>query len=383
MIEKVESRFFINWAYVILLIAVIFTNVFYEDLANVLCLYPKVNERNYTQVHFINVGQGDAIALTFANGQTMLVDSGTELYSDELLTYLDKMVIKNNTIDFVVLTHPDSDHSSNMLKIINKYKIGKFYRPNVYEISEGKEPYCENYNYKTILDALNNKNIPTYMANSFVYFEAGNAKINFLCPTDGMIADYEGTNSISPVIIVEENNSKLMLTGDIDSKIEERLIDLYGDELDIDILKLAHHGSNNSNSEEFLEHTSPRTAVVSVGENRYGHPSNDTIERILKYDVSNNANLYDNFYSTINDGNIIITLNENLLMQSIDNISKYIFVPYYLFTIIISLVILFFLAKPYMVYLIKYIKFEFENRRYKRLKQKGLLIEKSKKLEKT
>jgi hypothetical protein len=93
--------------------------------------------------------------------------------------------------------------------------------------------------------------------------------------------------------------------------------------------------------------------------------------------------LYDNFYSTIDDGNIIITLNEKLLVQSVDNINKYIFIPYYVFTIIISLVILFFLAKPYIKYLIKYIKFEYENRRYKRLKQKDATIGKSKKIEKT
>lgn len=383
MIKNIGNRFFINWFYVILLIAIIFTNVFYKELEVLLYLYPKINENNITQVHFIDVGQGDAIAIKFANGQTMLIDSGTEQYKDNLFTYLDEIIVINNTIDFLVLTHPDSDHSSNMLDIINKYNIGKFYRPQVYETFEGKEPSCENLNYRKLLQTLIEKNINTYFSDDSVYFEAGNAKINFLSPTNDMISNYNDTNNISPAIVVEENNTKLMLTGDIDSSIEEELISLYGNDLDVDILKLAHHGSKYSNSLDFLNSTTPKIVVASVGENNYGHPANDTIERILEYDVENNTNLYDNFYTTLNDGNVIITLNENLLQQNIKSINKYIFIPYYLFTIILSVVILFLIAKPYLGYLIKYFKFEYENRVYKKNKQKRLNEEKFKKTEKS
>ena len=96
-----------------------------------------------------------------------------------------------------------------------------------------------------------------------------------------------------------------MLTGDISSEIETRIINDYSEDLlDIDVLKLSHHGSYKSNSYRFLESTSPKITVASVGENTYGHPSNETIQRIVDYDSVYSTDLYNNFYTSNKLGSI-------------------------------------------------------------------------------
>jgi len=370
MIEKVKDRTHINWAFTILLILVVFSNIFYFELEKIFYLKPNLKETNFTQVHFIDVGQGDAIAIKFSNGKSMLIDSGTESYRHKLTNYLDNMIVENDTIDYVVLTHPDSDHSSNMSYIIDKYKIEKFYRPPVYETFENKKPSISSNLYKELILKLNDKGINTTINNSSNVLDIGNAKITWLCPTNYMIDNYTDTNNISPVIIVEENDTKLMLTGDIDSDIEESLINLYGENLDIDILKLAHHGSKYSTSDDFLEYTTPKKIVVSVGENTYGHPANDTIERILEYDEENNTNLYANFYSTKEVGNVIITLNKNMLVQNINNIDTYLFLSYFVFSSAIFVIILNIMVKPYITYFVKKSLFDIHNILHKKRKEK-------------
>ena len=105
---------------IILLIAI--SNIFSNKLEILLKLKPDMPSTTNTQIHFIDVGQGDAIAINFSNGKTMLVDSGTEDYREKLINYLDNVVLKEHRkIDYLVLTHPDSDHSSNMSYIVNHY----------------------------------------------------------------------------------------------------------------------------------------------------------------------------------------------------------------------------------------------------------------------
>ena len=124
--------------YLILIMIVLFSITFYKDLEIAFKLYPNYQHNNKsTEIHFIDVGQGDSIAVKFPNGKVMLVDSGTEQYYEKLTTYIDK-ILNVNKIDFLVLTHIDSDHSSNILKLLDRYDVGIFYRPNIYESCENK-----------------------------------------------------------------------------------------------------------------------------------------------------------------------------------------------------------------------------------------------------
>ena len=185
----------------------------------------------------------------------------------------------------------------------------------------------------------------------------------------------DSSNNLSPVIIIEENNNKVMLTGDIDSSIETMLINTYDESvLDVDVLKLAHHGSKNSTSYEFLKATSPDYLIASVGENNYGHPANEILERLLNYDNEFEKNTYNNFYSTLDKGNIVVSLDDIISVDFIANVDDYSFIPYWVFSLVFILVLYYYFAKPYrkefwkkLRFTLKDIKFE-NSSGYKNLK---------------
>ncbi len=334
-------------------------------------LKPNITKSFETQVHFIDVGQGDAIAIKFSNGKTMLVDSGTKEYQHKLQYYLDNVVLDNSkTLDYVLLTHPDVDHSGNMEFILNNYNVKEFFRPEIYELFENKTPYCENLTYRQVIQTLNKLEIPTKFSSEQSLSSDG-ININILSVL-GYFHDLNQieTNEFSPTIIIEDNNTKILLAGDISSETEEKLLRKYPSEmLDVDILKLSHHGSKYSNSYEFLEVTSPKIAVACCGVNTYGHPANDTVQRLLEYDKNNETDLFSNYYTTLDDGNIVITFDNNTTVDIIKNIDTYNFANYYIYTIIVSVFIIYIIILPQIKVWKKDIRFVLQNKRFEKYKQ--------------
>ena len=346
---KVEGRKIVNIVYIIVIIAILFTNFFSSPLSKLLYLKPNYEFNNITEIHFINVGQGDAIGIKFDNGKTMLVDTGIEKYRKDLTYYLDNILLeKSNKIDYLLLTHVDTDHSGNMLHILSNYDIDVLYRPKISASCEESPSNNTTSLYDEIISTAISKNIElkyNEMGNSLV---VGNNTLSWLSPIDiDNKIDVE-SNDYSPVIRLDYNNNSALLTGDISEDTESELINYYSSNmLDVDILKLAHHGSAYSNSSEFINITSPLFACVSVGENTYGHPANATLERILEYDKLNNSSLYNNLYSTKEDGNIIFTLKNDILVSTIANINEYSFVNYYIYSSIAVVILLIGLLTPY------------------------------------
>ena len=324
------------------------------------------------QVHFIDVGQGDAIAIRFSNGKTMLIDSGTKEYKHKLQYYLDNVVLDNTkTLDYVLLTHPDVDHSGNMEFILNNYNVKEFFRPEIYEVFENKTPYCENLTYRQIIQTLNKLEIPTKFSSEQSLSSDGiNINILSVLGTYHDLGRIE-TNEFSPTIIIEDNNTKILLAGDTSSETEDKLLRKYPSEmLDVDILKLSHHGSKYSNSYEFLEVTSPKIAVACCGVNTYGHPANDTVQRLLEYDKNNEKDLFSNYYTTLDDGNIVITFDNNTTVDIIKNIDAYNFADYYIYTIIVSVFIIYIIILPQIKVWKKDIRFVLQNKRFEKYKLK-------------
>lgn len=360
--------------YIMVIVVVIFSNIFSNDLEILFKLKPNIYITKSTQVHFIDVGQGDAIAVKLSNGKTMLIDSGITDYRKKLTTYLDKVVLDNKIIDYLILTHPDVDHSGNIKYILENFDVKNFYRPEIYHVSENKIPFCDNSTYGEILETLKNLDINVYF-NTEQQILDDDMSITWLTILD----QYEDvskldTNQFSPILIVEDNGVKLMLTGDINTKSEALFIDKYGEDvLDVDILKLSHHGSKNSNSMEFLEITSPRYVVTSVGENTYGHPAYDVLVRLLEYDKIHNTKLYDNFKATLYDGNIVYTLESNIIINEIDNIDNYGFVDYWVYSTAFLIIIVYFYIKPYFYVWKRNIRFYIQNRKYVKLKEQEKL----------
>ncbi len=239
------------------------------------------------EIVFLDVGQGDAILikLPFRNG-VYLIDTGGNIQfpkekwqrkKNEFSVGKDIVVpvLKSKgitSLDKLILTHADLDHvggTKDVLKYLNVKEI--IVPPNSQEKQE----------MDTILAEAFERQIPFREAVRGAQWRAGSSSFLVLAPIeDGL---YEG-NDDSIVILAKISGKKWLFTGDIEEKGETRL--LRTTKLDVDILKVAHHGSNTSTSDEWLEATTPELAIISAGvNNRFGHPHPDVLQRLSKSDI--------------------------------------------------------------------------------------------------
>ena len=287
---------------------------------------------NAFEIHFIDVGQGDATAIKFPNGKTMLVDSGPRVGRNNLSEYLDNIFFKDNydTFDYVVLTHSDIDHSGNMEFILDNYKVNNFFRPNI--LSANLEPKKAGFKennvcYDGILNKLMMLDINVYYVTNGINIDTGVGNIEMYLPNE--LEKVETTNDFSPFLIVSANDCKVCLSGDSGIDYEKEMINREVLS-DVDLFKLGHHGSKNSNSEELFSVLKPEFVVCSVGENGYGHPSSEVLIRIAEY----SEDAYRNLKTTLNDGNIIYYVNDvEMQVISITDLGGYLFVDWYLVVI--------------------------------------------------
>ena len=248
------------------------------------------NENNLL-VHYINVGQGDAIAINFPTGTTMLIDAGTKEKSVTYTTYIKEKVLANsrsNKIDYLVLTHADDDHIGGALRLLNNFEVGAVYLPY---LDSDTDAYVELKNY-----VLQNCNY-AFITNELSFENTGCEVVTF-----GPLA-LETENDTCPIIKIGYKDKTFLFTGDVSTKAEDMLINEYDKTLDCDVLKVAHHGSTESTSKEFLDIITPAYAVVSVGENSYGHPSEEVLNRLKTTQT--------NVLRTDKNGNILFAVGKN------------------------------------------------------------------------
>lgn len=310
----------------------------------------KIN-KSALEVHFVDVGEGDATLIRFSSGKTMLIDSGDNVKVKQLTTYIDKVFFNSHkkVFDYVVLTHSDSDHSGNMDTILDKYKVNNFIRPNILidglenYLADGRAKYDNNNDYVSTITRLysleKDNKIKVSFAKPDTYIDMGNnAKVHILSPLKPY---YTTTNDYSIVMIVEDNNEKFMLTSDASTDVENDIINSYDEDvLDVDVLKLGHHGSDTSTSLDWLDTTQPDYAVISVGEdNSYQHPSSAVLDNIELYNEEHTDKI--KIAQTSILGNIVYYSNSanQLGMFSIDNIGDYLFLSWWVVVIVLIVVI--------------------------------------------
>jgi competence protein ComEC len=246
-----------------------------------------LNLENNMVTHFIDVGQGDCILIQ-VNNKNLLIDSGTSDSKRKVIRYL-----KNNNItklDYVVATHPHDDHIGGMSSIIKAFDVDEFYAPKVTSSTES---------FEDIIRALKNKNLKIKVAKPNITLDLGpNTSCIMLSPNK---TNYKDTNNYSCAIKVSYKKSNYLFTGDIENLSEQELLN-KGYDLKAQVLKVAHHGSNSSTSEEFLNKVSPKIAVISCGfNNSYGHPTKETLDKLKKSNCT--------IYRTDLDKNIILISN--------------------------------------------------------------------------
>ena len=288
-------------------------------------------------VHYVNVGQGDATFILLPDGTNMLIDTGTEEASDDLVEYIQDLNVTQ--IDYFVLTHSDADHSGGAYEIFDAFEIKQIYRPFQIAVDEDKdgniipieeEDLSEYYllnddvanavSTKTYQDYIKCAHNETYTENSVQYdsqiiishdglkIQSKKSGVNFVIEffapfvldstpiteeeTTGFVVDTYGKtnrNNISPVILLEYQETSFLFTGDAGTEVEKDLINsLTTNEIsrfkNIDVYQAGHHGANNSNSQEFINLTTPNYVVVSVGkDNTYKHPTPEFIQKIDGY----------------------------------------------------------------------------------------------------
>ncbi len=291
-------------------------------------------------VHMLDVGQGDCIYIQLPDGKDMVIDCANYNddgeYEKKTFDYLDKY-IEDDTVEYLMLTHCDSDHVYFMDELLERYQVEKLFMPNVlaapgttskdkkalqdqidaldtsrftdkdtvgtityaeFFIAALTEPDCEIV-LNVDLDANTNS----------IIIEETTYRLVFYCPTQEYYDDYglntaERKNAISPIGILEYNNRKIMLTGD-SNEINEPLVMARTGKIDCDVLKVGHHGSETSTSNAFLDEYTFEYAIISCNSygNKFNHPRQATLDRLKSHNIE--------VYRTDNNGNIVVSVDKD------------------------------------------------------------------------
>lgn len=244
---------------------------------------PKLN------VYFINVGQGDSILIQYKD-INMLIDAGPSYNNKKLISFLKKHNVKK--LDYVIATHPHEDHIGSMPNIIKKFKIAKFYAPKVLTDTD---------TFKSMISELRKKSLKISVAKNgaIIKFDAFTS-LEFLSPIKD---NYENLNNYSAVVLLKYMNTSFLFTGDAEKLIEMDLLS-NNKNLKADVIKISHHGSNTSTSEDFIDKVKPQIAVISCGlGNDFGHPHEQVLKTLLSRDII--------CYRTDTHGNLLLQSDGN------------------------------------------------------------------------
>ena len=223
------------------------------------------------EVDFLDVGQGDTILIKSPFGQNILVDGGPDGKVVEQLGK--KLPFWDKQIDLIVLTHPHDDHVTGLTEIIKRYDVRKILYTGVVHDAP---------NYLAWLEEARNKKIPLALVDRPQVIKLGeNCELDVLFPQKSFIGQgIENLNNSSIVAKLFYGQTSFLLTGDAEIAVEKDLLAASVD-LKSQVLKIGHHGSDTSSSEEFLEAVKPKFAVIEVGkDNDFGHPNLRILKRL-------------------------------------------------------------------------------------------------------
>ena len=217
------------------------------------------------EVHFIDVGQADSI-LVRQGDHAMLVDAGNNEDAGTVTGYLTKQGIKQ--LDVLVGTHPHEDHIGSLDKVIQSFGIGRVIMPKVTSTTR---------TFTDVIAAIKAKGLTITTPLPGTTFNLGDAAVTILAPN---ASKYDDLNDYSVVLRVVFGNTSFLLTGDAEEVSEAEML-RSGRTLRSDVLKVGHHGSDSSTTDEFLAKVGTAYAVISVGAgNTYGHPAQTTMQKL-------------------------------------------------------------------------------------------------------
>jgi len=237
-------------------------------------VYVHINKEKEFKLTFFNIGQGDSTLIQFKDGSEMLVDCGQ---NRKVLAKLGKRLpFYDRTIEYLIISHYDLAHYGGCIDVLKRYKVKNI----IHNGSNKKDKYYQEWD----------KYMKAEKANEIVI--KGQTQLNiasstlvFLWPIE--LEKNENDNSV--VFKLINNETSVLFTGDLEEKKEKELITKYCnqnnercDMLEAKVLKISHHGSGGSSSEDFLKIVNPAQAIISVGKNNFGHPSLRVLQKLKR-----------------------------------------------------------------------------------------------------
>ena len=236
-------------------------------------------------VYFIDVGQADAIYIKDVNSN-MMIDAGNNADGKLLVKYLQSLNVNN--FKYIVGTHAHEDHIGGMDDIINNFKIDNFYMPEAISTSK---------TFEDVLDALDKNKVTFQTPKIGDKFSLENTNFEVLSIGN----DTSDLNDTSLVLKMSYNNTCVLFMGDASSNVEKNLLDK---DINCQVLKVGHHGSRYSSSDEFIKKVNPTYGIIMVGkDNKYGHPTKKALDILNKYKVT--------IHRTDEEGTILMHLKDN------------------------------------------------------------------------
>ena len=222
-------------------------------------------------LHFLDVGQGDSIFIILPDGETMLVDGGNVENGKMIENYI--RANSSGSVDYLIATHPHSDHIGGLPFIVKEIGAKKYYMPYISQNTRI---------FQNLITEINNRNAGITTAKAGVTVtENENFSVKFLAPKRD---DYKSINDFSAVIMITYGSRRFLLTGDAETVSEKEMINDRQLDIKADVLKVGHHGSTTSTSPAFLAKVNPSVSVISVGEkNAYNMPDNIILSRLKLY----------------------------------------------------------------------------------------------------
>ena len=251
---------------------------------------PSESQTSLLKVHFLDVGQGDSTFIELPNGETMLIDAAEKSESDKIVTYIFSQGY--DTINYVIATHPHSDHIGGIPDILNNFIVDNFYMTSAAN---------DTANYQDMLDAIVKNGAASHTsAAEDIIIDQPDLSAEIVAPKD---IECDNLNDTSIVLKLSYKENVFLFTGDAE-KYEE---DNIWTNIKCDVLKVGHHGSSTSTSKNFLKKTEPEYAVISCGlHNSYRHPSDKTLAALADKGIKT--------YRTDMQGTIVFTSDgENII----------------------------------------------------------------------
>lgn len=241
------------------------------------------------EIYFLSVGQGDSELVVLPGGVQVLIDGGKGNRATQELASI--LPFFDRYLDLVILSHPETDHFLGLIDVLKNYRVGTF-------ISNGREGTASSW--PDLAGVLKSGEIPS------IHLAAGDKIcyrencLNILSPDKDFLNSRE-TNNSGLVMELAVADTRVLFTGDVGKKVEDFLIKNY--DLKIDILKVGHHGSKFSTSQNFLAASRPKFAFIEVGKNSYGHPTEEVLSRLAAIGAT--------IYRTDQDGTMKIVIPKN------------------------------------------------------------------------